>query len=376
MPDSPKKILIVITEGVVGGAQTFAYNLARGLKKRGAMVTVGFGRGDHLAAQLAAAGIPVVRFRRLTRSNNPFANIPFIFGLRHFLIKEHYDAVQFNSTNSLFGALGAKWADRSIRTIFTAHGLSVLDPHYPASPALRLLYRFFFQFFLKFVDVPVFVAEHDLAEARTMGLTTRGMVIYNGIDTAALGFMEKDAARNALAERLGHDLSKAYILGSIGRLSYQKNYGFLIDVFKDILAAKPNAIAIIIGDGPERARCEAAIRTLELHEKIFLVGEMGDAAKYLKAFDLFVLPSRYEGLPITLTECMYAGVPMIASDVGGNREATGFRSLYRLDDREDFLKKFSEALKDTSGFIPDAAKKSQFSMSAMLDRYEALFKNG
>ena len=101
--------------------------------------------------------------------------------------------------------------------------------------------------------------------------------------------------------------------------------------------------------------------------------ELGDAANYLKAFDLFVLPSRYEGLPITLTECLFAGIPVIASDVGGNREVTGPRSMYPPDDKAEFLERFSEAAENPSDFLAETEKRTQFSPKAMAGSYEAIF---
>ncbi len=369
---APKKILIVITKGDVGGAQVFVHNLARSLKHRGCDVAVGMGEGAFLSAKLSGEHIPTFSFHYLKRSANPFAAILFALELKRFLKKNPYDLVQFNSSNSLPGALGAKHADKKIRTVFTVHGLSVLDKNYRTFPLMKFGYRLFFKFFMQYVDTAVFVDHHDREEAHRLGIVKGGAVIYNGFDESSLSFMPKDAARAAIAKNIGRDVGAAFIIGSIGRLSYQKNYEFLIRSFNDLLAVKPNAIAVVIGDGPERARCEELIRQLGLEEKFFLLGELNNAAQYLKAFDLFILPSRYEGLPITLTECLFTEVPVLASDVGGNREIASERSLYRFDDRADLIKKFTAAAENISGNLCDDNKKELFSLEKMADDYQSL----
>jgi len=131
--------------------------------------------------------------------------------------------------------------------------------------------------------------------------------------------LERETARKFLEEKIKINLKDKFLIGSIGRLDYSKNYEFLIKVFPEILKVKPEAIAIVIGEGPERKKLENLIEKGDLKEKIFLIGELKDASKYLKAFDLFVLPSRYEGLSIILIESLFAQIPILASDVGGKK---------------------------------------------------------
>ena len=123
-------ILLVITKGDVGGAQVVVYNMARALKEKGHIVTVGMGEGEFLKNKLEEINIPVHIFKNLKRTNNPFKNIKFIFEIKKYLDKNQFDIVHFNSSNSLFGAIGAKISKNKIKTIFTFHGLSILDSRY------------------------------------------------------------------------------------------------------------------------------------------------------------------------------------------------------------------------------------------------------
>jgi glycosyltransferase involved in cell wall biosynthesis len=352
------KILFIITKAVVGGAQMSVLNLARELKSRGHEVTVGFGDGDFLPAELDKEKISHVHFRNLKRTSNPLAGIFFILELKSFLRKNKFTVVHFNSSNALPGALGAKLADKKIKTVFTFRGMSMLDEHYKMNALLRLAYFFFFKFFLFFVDAPVFVSQENFDKFGRGQLTANGVMIYNGLDPEKLVFLPKNEAVDFLKAKTG--LNNAYFIGSIGRLDYQKNYEFLINIFPEILKIKPEAILTIIGGGPEEENYRQLIEKNNLSRKIFLLGSIPNASRFIKGFDLFVLPSRYEGLSITLIEALFAGSPIIATDVGGNKETVALsEEIYRLDNQEEFLQKFKQILNIETGQRIVLANKQQ-----------------
>jgi len=329
------KILIVITHGNTGGATNFVFWLAKGLKEKGVEVKVGFGEGGYLKEKLEKEKIEFVNFKWLKRTHNPLSNLFFIFEIKKFLDKEKFDVCHFNSTNALFGAVGAKISKSKPKTVFTIHGLSILDPNYKKNIWLKPIYWLIFKFLLSFVDVLVFVSNKNLEDAKKLKLVKNGVVIYNGIPEPE--FLEREAARKFFEEKLKINLKNKFVIDSIGRLDYSKNYEFLIEIFPEILKIKPGAIAIIVGEGPERKRLENLLEKLNLKEKIFLIGELKDASKYLKAFDLFILPSRYEGLSITLIEALFAQIPSLASDVGGNEEIVGKECIFKNE--KEFLEK-------------------------------------
>ena len=372
----PKKILIVITQGAVGGAQTFVYNLSRALAERGMAVTIGFGEEGPLTEELAKRNIPSVQFKNLRRSHNPFTNLRFSSELKAFLKRSPYDIVQFNSTNALFGAPGAKFC--GARTIFTIHGLSVLDEGYGANPLIRAFYRMIYRCLIRSVDTTVFVSKENLALGERLGLSKNGTVIYNGIADFSSTLIDKNAARQFFGEKAGKDLSGKFIIGSIGRLSHQKHYDFLIEAFPLLLKEHPDAVALIVGDGPERRKYERLIAEKNLGGSVFLCGEVANAAVYLKAFDLFALVSRYEGLSMSLIETLFAGLPAIATDAAGNAEIIGNEWCYPLDDTDGFIKKVSAARRMISQgpFVVPPEKKALFSIEKMCDSYLEAFSDG
>ena len=280
--------------------------------------------------------------------------------------------VHFNSTNALFGAVGAK--SRGAKTVFTFHGLSVLDENYKTYALLKAAYRLVFKFLLHFVDKTVFVCEANLKVAERDGLAKNASVIYNGLDAEEFEFLSRDAARDFFSKKTGLDLKDRFIIGSVGRLSYPKNYEFLISAFPNILAVQGNALAVIVGDGPQRKKYENLIGEKKLQDRIFLCGELQAASSYLRAFDLFVLPSRYEGLSISLIETLFSGIPAVASDVAGNAEIIGKEFCYPPGDVDGFVRKIRNTadMVNRGDFAVPPAKREEFSLDKMLAGYEKI----
>ena len=110
---------------------------------------------------------------------------------------------------------------------------------------------------------------------------------------------------------------------------------------------------------------------------MLVIGGINNASRFLRAFDIFVLPSRYEGLSITLIETLIAGMPVLASDVGGNRETFASESeLYEFDNQEDFLSKFKrlqyeDALKEAREHNKKQANK--FDIENTVIGYEEIY---
>ncbi len=373
------KILFVITKGVVGGAQMSVLNLAREMKARGHEVFVGFGEGDFLSNELDKVGIPFLRFDFLKRTHNPLSPLFFVMEIKKYVSEHHFDVVHFNSSNALPGALGAKLSNPKVRTVFTFRGMSMLDEHYQINPLLRMAYYWFFKFFLLFIDVPVFVSQENFDKFGCGQLTKKGLMIHNGLDRANFSFLPADEAKTSLSSMAGVDLSGNYIIGSIGRLDYAKNYEFLISSFKELLEIRPDAVAVIMGEGSERSKYEAMIEEAGLKDKIFLVGDVPNGGRYLKAFDIFVQTSRYEGLSIALIESLFADLPILTSDVGGNREVIGSDDqIYPFDDKKIFLSKF-KALQDVDVLKAVVAANEkmvpEFELRRTADCYESQYSN-
>lgn len=139
-------------------------------------------------------------------------------------------------------------------------------------------------------------------------------VIYNSVEKINL-MLSKNEAKQKIKQ-------SGDLILSIGRLVSWKGFSALIEIMPHLLEVNPNFKLIIIGDGPEREALNSQLITRNLQEKVFLIGKVAqpEVICYLKAAEMFVLNSGYEGLSHAILEAMSAGTPIIASDIGGNPE--------------------------------------------------------
>ena len=114
--------------------------------------------------------------------------------------------------------------------------------------------------------------------------------------------------------------SEPKVVGSVGRLSEQKGYRYLIDAVPEIIREIPQIEFWLIGDGELRSDLERQSKRLGVQDHVKLLGKRNDVLDLLKQFDLFVLPSLWEGLPTVIMESISQGVPVLATDIPGTRE--------------------------------------------------------
>lgn len=105
-----------------------------------------------------------------------------------------------------------------------------------------------------------------------------------------------------------------FVVGHVGRFYPQKNHEFLIDVFAELIKQKSNAKLLLLGDGPLQERIKQKVESLGLSDSVIFAGLQKDPAPFYSTMDVFVFPSLWEGLPLTLVEAQYAGLPCVVSE--------------------------------------------------------------
>lgn len=136
-------------------------------------------------------------------------------------------------------------------------------------------------------------------------------VLNNGVDCNKFSFSAIDRTR--LRQELG--LEKQFVLCNIARFHPQKNHMFLLDVFRCVCQMYPNSHLILAGDGSQMEAIQRKVYTLGLSEKVHFLGVRSDIPAVLSAADVFVMPSFFEGLPLSLVEAQANGIHIVASDV-------------------------------------------------------------
>ncbi|WP_166966413.1 glycosyltransferase family 1 protein [Yeosuana marina] len=142
------------------------------------------------------------------------------------------------------------------------------------------------------------------------GEETTFTIMNNAIDTEAFTYNPEISKsykkRNALEDKV--------VIGHVGRFSSQKNHLFLFQIFKSLLNKKDNCVLVLVGDGTMREKLETEVKNLEIANKVLFLGVRTDIPQLYQMMDMFVFPSFYEGLPVTLIEAQSAGLKVFASD--------------------------------------------------------------
>lgn len=157
-------------------------------------------------------------------------------------------------------------------------------------------------------------------------------IIHNAID---LNLYSYDVGKRC-SKRKELGVDEKFVLGHIGRFSYQKNHDFLLDLFYAYYQINNNAVLLLIGDGEEKKRILQRATELGIIDSIMFLGIREDIDELLQAIDLFLLPSHFEGLPLVLIEAQAAGLPCIVSDkVSTESEITNIIKFLSIDNALD-----------------------------------------
>ena len=136
-------------------------------------------------------------------------------------------------------------------------------------------------------------------------------ILPNAIDPERFKFNEKQ--RNEVRARYGIS-DDAFVVGHVGRFFPQKNHEFLIDIFAELHKQMANAKLLLLGKGPLQEHIQQKVEKLGLSRCVIFAGLQRDPASFYTAMDVFCFPSLWEGLPLTLVEAQYSGLPCVMSD--------------------------------------------------------------
>ena len=295
----------VLDSLAVGGMENGVVNLINTTREhlRHTVVTMS-GRGP-LTERLPAA-VPVHYIGKRAGTD-----LGAVLRLGRLLRRLHPDVVHSRNWGALDTVVAARLA--GIRMLVHGeHGREARDPQ-GLDPKRNRLRRVLSPLISRFVTV-----SFDLRRwlTTTVRIPAHKVVtIHNGVDTTRFSPGDSAEAREALGLPVA-----ATVVGTIGRLDPVKDQVGLVAAFSGLVASRANSILVIVGEGPSRPALENEIRWRGLADRVRLFGERRDVPTVLRALDVFVLPSRAEGMSNTILEAMATGLPVIATDVGGNPE--------------------------------------------------------
>lgn len=138
----------------------------------------------------------------------------------------------------------------------------------------------------------------------------KAMVLPNAVD--AQRFAYDAQLRKTVREELG--VEDKFVIGMVGRLADQKNYPFALEIMAKLRYIMPDAVLVAAGNGPDEMLIKAQIGLLGLEKQVMMLGRRSDVDRLYQAFDLFLLPSLYEGFPVAGVEALASGLPVLLSD--------------------------------------------------------------
>jgi glycosyltransferase involved in cell wall biosynthesis len=288
----------------MGGAEILVGRLARGLRHRYRFIVACLDQVGELGEGLVQEGIKVAHLGR-----QPGFDWRCVRKLSRLFATEKIRIVHAHQCTPFAYSLATRFFGRRPPVLFTEHGRFY--------PDVRSLKRKWFNNVLaashdRFVAVGESVRQ---ALIKNEGLhPNRIQVVYNGITLSRTS--DEPANRDDLRRALGAS-DDDFIVLQVARLDPIKDHKTAIHAVARAAHGNSRIRLLIVGDGPERMEIEREIKSQALDERVALLGQRNDVHCLLDAADAFLLTSLSEGIPLTIIEAMAAGVPVVATSVGG-----------------------------------------------------------
>lgn len=291
------KIVQVIPYFCFGGAETMCENLSYGLRELGHEVLVIslYNRKTPISQRMEQAGIRIVYLDK-----KPGLDLSMVGKIAGVLRREKPDVVHTHLNTIKYGAAAARLA--GVKTcVHTVHNVAQKEAEGKAEKVISGFY------FSRGWSIPVGLSpavQKTISQFYKMD-KAQIPVIYNGIDLSRC------------IPKENYSLSKPISLLHIGRFNQQKNHLGLLRAFAEIQKMFPNSRLDLVGEGELRPDVEAEAARLGLQNRVRFLGSQSNVYPLLHQADVFLLPSEFEGMPMTLIEAMGTGLPIVATAVGG-----------------------------------------------------------
>lgn len=294
------RILVVITTGFtpIGGLTSVMMNYWRAMDK------------EDLHFDFASTNVPAkellqeievedCRYYRLPKRSLVFA---YFWKLRQLC--KQYDVIHVhgNSATSAIELLAAKVAGVKKRIVHN-HNSIIEHP---------FINKILLPVFKKSYTVPLACSE--LAGNFLFG-KNNFRILRNAIDVNKYAFNAEIRKQMRTGLGISDDTT---VIGHVGKFNKQKNYPFILEIFKECLNLSPKFILLLIGTGPQKKEFEERIVQEGLSDKVILPGARTDISELMSAMDIFLFPSLWEGLPLSALEAQASGLPVFLSDVISN----------------------------------------------------------
>ena len=305
-----KRVLLLVDTLNLGGTETQLVNTAIRLNSDSYQVTVGCLRAEGpLLQTLRQAGIQIVEFRK-EKTLLSLNGLYQLFRLIKFLHRGKFHVLHaYDLWANLLGIPAARLA--RVPVIISSRRYLADHDWYTTrrNKILRFLYRMSTHVVVNSISVRELLVKRDKIARR------RIRVIYNAIEADRFA-----CSRRKKIEKLPNICANSKIIAVLANLYAVKGHAHLITAATTVCASHPGTVFLLIGDGPERVKLQQMVKELGLEKNVLFLGCREDVPELLACCDLSVLASESEALPNSVLETMAAGLPIVATRVGGITE--------------------------------------------------------
>jgi glycosyltransferase involved in cell wall biosynthesis len=363
------KIIQFASQSGLGGGQKIIFNIVNGLNdKVKFIIMVPAGMFFKKYSQM---GIKVKELKKLNL-------IKTIREIRNFIRRETSEIIHLHGTRAAtLARLAVIGLRNKPKVVYTLHGFHIVRRNFFVRWLLLIIERFL----NRWTDILVCVSESDknlVLKYKTIP-DRKIFVIKNGIDIERFQ-VNQEKIENVKKEL---KLEKSFILISIGRLHFQKDFSTILKALKPIVTQIPEVRLLIVGDGPLRKLLEKEATDLVLNKYVKFLGFREDTPILINLSDIVILSTKWEGLPLVPLETGASKKPIIASDIDGLRETiidgkTGF--LFQPSSEKDLIEKIlklfkSEQLRKQLGENAYLFVSKNFNNEKMINSYFSLYKD-
>lgn len=367
--NKPKKVLFTATV-VKTHINVFHLPYLKWFKKRGYEV--------HVAAKNDFINEPCIipncdKYYDVKFARFPFSktNIKAYKQLKKLIQENNYDIIHCHTpVAGVLTRLAAR-KNKDTTVIYTAHGFHF----FKGAPLLNwLIYYPVERFCARFTDKLITINKEDYERAKQFKLRKNGKVYYVpgvGIDLDKIENIKVDIKKKKTELGIQENIP---VLLSVGELNKNKNHEIVLQALSELEDKK--FIYLICGRGVLKEYLERKIQELHLENKAKLLGYRSDVIKILKTADLFIFPSKREGLPVSVIEAMAAGLLVIASNVRGNRDLIDKEKMFEPNDvaaLTNLIKKQLEATQNKELKKVAYANLEQYSLKNVLKQMTEIY---
>lgn len=302
---SPIRVLHVLGSLDCGGAETMVMNIYRSIDRSSIQfdfITHTFAKGFY-EDEIIKLGGKIYRVPRYTGKNHfkykKIWNEFFLNHQEHSIVHSHV-----RSTAAIYLKIAKKYDKVTI-----AHSHSTAS----RGNAIESVIKYFMQLPIRYTSDYLFACSEESGKWLFGEKATKKnnyKIIKNAIDVNKYTFNEK--IRNKIRKDL--EIENKFVVGHVGSFSQPKNHYFLLEIFNEINKQNNNSTLLLVGNGELRKSIENQILMLGLKNRVILTGAVNNVNELLQAMDVFVFPSLYEGLPVSVIEAQAADLPCIISD--------------------------------------------------------------